>query len=222
MRRFRIIRIIQSRPRLFGAVLLGLIVVLMLPAAWAGRWVTRLIVGWDVGVIFYLILAVQLMLTTPVSKIPSQAQRQDEGRFTILVLVIFAALASLIAIVMELAAVKSGPSQLWGSAHVGLTALTLLTSWSFTQVMFALHYAHDYYNAVLRHQPPGLDFPGSEPPDYIDFLYFACVIGTSGQTADVVFSSRHMRRTGLVHCVVVFLFNTSLLALAINIAAGLL
>jgi uncharacterized membrane protein len=87
--------------------------------------------------------------------------------------------------------------------------------------MFALHYAHDYYLALARGKHAGLEFPGGEAPDYGDFLYFACVIGTSGQTADVSFTSRAMRRTGLVHCVLAFFFNTALVALTINIASGL-
>ncbi|MES2049282.1 MAG: DUF1345 domain-containing protein [Pseudomonadota bacterium] len=67
----------------------------------------------------------------------------------------------------------------------------------------------------------GLAFPGGHAPDYGDFLYFACVIGTSGQTADVSFTCRFMRRIGTVHCVLAFIFNTTLLALTINIASGL-
>ncbi|HPU80772.1 DUF1345 domain-containing protein, partial [Accumulibacter sp.] len=78
------------------------------------------------------------------------------------------------------------------------------------------------YAAQARGNPGGLDFPGGHAPDYGDFLYFACVIGTSGQTADVSLSSRSMRRTGLVHCVLAFFFNTTILALTINIASGLL
>jgi hypothetical protein len=53
-------------------------------------------------------------------------------------------------------------------------------------------------------------------------VYFACVIGTSGQTADVSFTSRSMRRTGLLHCVLAFFFNTTLVALTINIASSLM
>ncbi|MBP7395112.1 MAG: DUF1345 domain-containing protein, partial [Zoogloea sp.] len=68
----------------------------------------------------------------------------------------------------------------------------------------------------------GLQFPGETDPDYGDFLYFAAVIGTSGQTADVSFASRPMRRIGLLHCVLAYAFNTTLLALTINIASGLL
>jgi uncharacterized membrane protein len=74
----------------------------------------------------------------------------------------------------------------------------------------------------MRGNPGGLDFPGTHSPDYADFLYFSCIIGTSGQTADISFCSRSMRRTGLVHCVLAYFFNTTLLALTINIASGLL
>jgi uncharacterized membrane protein len=59
-------------------------------------------------------------------------------------------------------------------------------------------------------------------PDYWDFLYFSAVIGTSGQTADVSFTSKAMRRTGLVHCVLAYFYNTTVLALTINIAASLM
>ena len=88
--------------------------------------------------------------------------------------------------------------------------------------MFALHYAHDFYVAQEHGKLGGLEFPKSPTPEYSDFLYFACVIGTSGQTADVSFTSRSMRRTGLVHCVLAFFFNTTLVALTINISYGLM
>lgn len=98
----------------------------------------------------------------------------------------------------------------------------MLSSWLFTQVLFALHYAHDFYaTRGRRHQDP-LQFPGTPEPGYRDFLYFACVIGTSGQTADVSFTGSALRSVGTLHCVLAFFFNATLLALAINIAAGLL
>jgi uncharacterized membrane protein len=87
------------------------------------------------------------------------------------------------AIVAELSVVKA----LTGSArytHIGLAVLTIVSSWAFTQVMFALHYAHDYYATQERGEPVGLSFPGGEAPHYSDFLYFSCVIGTSAQTAE--------------------------------------
>ncbi len=128
---------------------------------------------------------------------------------------------SLGAIIAELAVAKDmqGPAKL---LHIALVTATILSSWAFTQVMFALHYAHEYYAARSRGQPGGLEFPGTAHPDYLDFVYFAAVIGTSGQTADVSIAASAMRRVGLVHCVLAFLFNTSLIALMINVASGLL
>ena len=43
----------------------------------------------------------------------------------------------------------------------------------------------------------------------------------SGQTADVTFTDSKLRRIGTLHCVLAFLFNTTMLALTINVAAGL-
>jgi uncharacterized membrane protein len=146
---------------------------------------------------------------------------QDEGRKTVLLLVVITVLASLIAIVDELSVVKNLSGQV-RLGHIALTALTVVTSWFFTHLMFAVHYAHDYYLNLSRNEPAGLVFPGENAPDYGDFLYFAGVIGTSGQTADVSLTSRPMRRTGLIHCVLSFFFNTAVLALTINLAASLL
>ena len=95
------------------------------------------------------------------------------------------------------------------------------SNWAFTQIMFALHYAHDYYVAHVNGKPTGIDFPADQAPDYGDFLYLAFIIGTSAQTADVSFNSKQMRRIALVHCVLAFIFNTFVLALTINIAASL-
>jgi uncharacterized membrane protein len=154
-------------------------------------------------------------------KIRARAIVQDDGKFVVLGMVIFAAIASIGAIVAELSVVKDMHGVL-RSAHIALAVLTILSSWAFTQVMFALHYAHDFYVSKANSNSGGLEFPGTAMPEYSDFLYFSCVIGTSGQTADVSFTNRKMRRTGLVHCVLAFFFNTTLVALTINIASGLI
>ncbi len=59
-------------------------------------------------------------------------------------------------------------------------------------------------------------------PDCTDFLDMACVIGTSGQKADVSFTGRKMRRIGLLHGLPCFFFNTTVLALTVNRASGLI
>jgi uncharacterized membrane protein len=149
-----------------------------------------------------------------------RALHQDEGRLIILTGVALAAVAVLVAIASQLTAVKNLPGQA-RLPHLALTALTVVSSWLFTQAMFALHYAHDFYAARERGLPDLLSFPGTPEPDYGDFFYFACVIGTSGQTADVAFTSSALRRIGTLHCVLAFAFNTTVLALSVNLAAGL-
>lgn len=214
------IRLVTARPRLFICAVIGVLTVWYLPSSVAMHQVTRAIIGWNVGACLYLLLAIRMMFWSPHERMKTRALEQDEGRMVILSLVVGAAITSIGAIVAQLAVAKD----IHGSmryAHIALAGLTILSSWAFTQVMFALHYAHDYYAAEAKGTPVGLEFPGGHAPDYGDFLYFACVIGTSGQTADVSFTSRTMRRTGLVHCVLAFFFNTTLVALTINIASGL-
>ncbi|MGE5471523.1 MAG: DUF1345 domain-containing protein [Bacteroidota bacterium] len=213
-------RLLLARPQLFACILLGGLTAYLLPASLTRHDVTRIIVGWNLGAGVYLLLACRIMFWSSHERMRRRALQHDEGRIVVLVLVVIAAIMAIGAIVAELAVAKDmqGTQRY---AHIGLAALTILSSWAFTQVMFALHYAHDYYASEARGNPGGLVFPGGHAPDYGDFLYFSCVIGTSGQTADVSLASRAMRRIGLVHCVLAFFFNTTLVALTINIASGL-
>ena len=213
-------RLFLSRPRLLSSIALGLATALLLPETLAQQTVTRAIVGWNVGAILYLLLAMKMMFWSTHERMRVRALQQNEGKTVVLILVITSAIMCIGAIVAELAVVKDLKGEL-RYAHIALAGLTIATSWAFTQVMLALHYAHDYYVCVFHGEPGGLEFPGGHIPDYGDFLYFASVIGTSGQTADVSFTGRKMRRTGMIHCVLAFFFNTTVVALTINIASGL-
>ena len=215
-----LIRLLLARPRLFVSMAIGLAAAVVLPLGVAQQPITRAIVGWNVAAILYLILAMRMMFWSSHERMTTRALRHDEGSTVVLMMVVTAALMCIGAIVAELAVVKDLKGEL-RYAHIALAALTIVTSWAFTQIMFALHYAHDYYVTVIHGDHGGLDFPGGHAPDYGDFIYFSCVIGTSGQTADISFTSRKMRRTGTVHCVLAFFFNTTLVALTINIALGL-
>ena len=110
--------------------------------------------------------------------------------------------------------------------RVGLALGTVALSWFTTQMIFALHYAHAYY-APDKATPEdddvigGLNFPGGQEPDNWDFVHFAVVIGVASQTADIAFTGKRLRRIGTVHSVISFAFNTAVLALTINLLAGL-
>jgi uncharacterized membrane protein len=212
------LRIVRARPRLFASALVGLIVVALLPGAW--RPATRLLVGWDLGVGIYLALAYRLIALSHVGHIRLRARVEDEGRITILVLTSAAALATLGAIVAEL-----GSSSAAGStrppAHLILAIVTIGASWAFTHTIFALHYAHDFYQGN-EGKGGGLVFPGEEEPDYWDFVYFSFVIGMTSQVSDVAIVSKAIRRTAAAHGIISFVFNATLLALTVNIAASAL
>lgn len=216
-----LLRPLWARPRLASATLVGLAIYGGLPyvAAWTGA--TRFLVSWNAAVLLYLVLAGAMVARSSHEAMRNRALAQEEGRMTVLLLVVFSVFASLFAILDELSSLKQlSPDVRLG--HVVLTGVTIVMSWLFTHLMFAIHYAHDYYLNQTRGRPTGLDFPGEATPDYGDFLYLAGVIGTSAQTADVTLSSTAMRRLGLAHCVLAFFFNTAVLALSINLAAGLL
>jgi len=218
--RNRVLRLIRTRPRIIIAAAVGLLVYFLLPQDVASHTVTRALIGWNTGAFLYVLLAGIMMTRTSSQGLRHRAQLQDDGAWVLLLLVVFSTIASLAAIAVELAVVKDMHGLL-RTAHIALAGVTVLSSWAFTQVMFALHYAHDYYADVCRGQPPSLQFPGEEPPSYSDFFYFSAIIGTSGQTADVSLASRAMRRTGSLHCILAYLFNTTVLALLINIGASL-
>ena len=218
--RSRVLRQIRARPRLFIAAAAALTVGIFLPTAVASHAVTRFLLAWNVGTCLYILLAAVMMTRSSSHHMRHRAQLQDDGQFVILILVVIASIASLAAIAGELAVVKDMHG-LIKIEHVSLAGLTVVSSWAFIQVMFALHYAHDYYAAQAQGRSPGLQFPEDNHPEYGDFFYFSAVIGTSGQTADVSFVTKPMRRIGSVHCILAYLFNTTVLALLINIGASL-
>jgi uncharacterized membrane protein len=218
--RIRFIRLVQSRPRLFIATAIAIAVGFLLPMSVARQPVTRWLVAWNTGAGLYVVLAALMMIRSSTHHMRHRAQLQDDGQRTILALVVIATIASLAAIGGELAVVKEMHGFNKG-AHIALAGVTVLSSWAFIQIMFTLHYAHDFYAAACHGRPPGLQFPDDEPPDYSDFFYFASVIGTSGQTADVSFVTKPLRRIGTLHCILSYLFNTTVLALLINIGASM-
>jgi uncharacterized membrane protein len=208
----RAVRVVYSRPRLFISIAVGLVAALVLPA-WL-RPVTRALIGWDVSIVVYLVLAFTMMVRCGVDYIRRNAVLQDDGRFLILMVTAIGAFASIAAIVFELGSGHRGPAEL------GLATVTIVLSWATVHTTFALHYAHEYYRGG---DTGGLAFPGSGDdfePDYWDFVYFSFVIGMTAQVSDVGITDREIRRTATAHGVVSFVFNTALVALMVNIAAS--
>ena len=213
----KFIRMAKARPRLFIAFAIGIVVAFVFAAIVQWRLASALLIGWDVCSGLYLVLAFYVMSKADVNRMRRQARLQDEGQFSILILTAIAALASLVAIIALLGTSHGG---MRSAADLFLATLTILLSWAFTHTIFALHYAHEYYDENDG-KGGGMQFPGDEPePDYWDFMYFSFVIGMCAQVSDVTVSCKPIRRTVFGHSVVSFIFNAALLALTVNIAAS--
>lgn len=218
------VRVVRARPRLFISLACGAAFGFFLPDDW--RLITRVLLGWNAGVLLYFMAVGAMVLAADQDSISRRAATQDDGRFTILILTILAAAAAFGAIFYQLLQVKDVHG-LVRASHLALAAVTVISAWAFIHVMFALHYAHECFSvrmteALLTAKTHGgLHFPGDETPDYFDFFYFSFVIGVACATADVNITARSIRRTATMHGILAFLFNSAVLALTVNIAAGL-
>jgi uncharacterized membrane protein len=210
-----VFRLFSTHVRLFSSIIVACVAAFLLPI----HGIERSIVAWNIGTITFLVLVGKMMLSSNQQKMEIRAN-EDEGQYLILVLALIAVIFSLVTITYELVAVKQMPTE-QKYFHVALVALTILSSWLFIHTVYALHYAHEYYDKTPEGYAAGLIFPDTKFPDYADFIYFSFIIGTSAQTADVNVSSRTLRRVVLFQCVLSFLFNTTLLALTVNIASSL-
>jgi uncharacterized membrane protein len=218
-----LVRLAAGRPRLFGSALTGAVAALLAsglsPALSAA---TAAILGWNVFCLVFLAAIVPVIRTHGPDGIRANAARDDEGRHLILALVLAATVVSLAVAAGELHTAKSAEG-LVQAAHVGVALVSVISGWLLVHVIFALHYAHLFYarDKTSDTDLGGLLFPGGGAPDYQDFVHFALVIGVAAQTADIAFTDKRQRRLGTLHSLVAFVFNTMVVALAINLAAGL-
>ena len=213
---------LKRRPRLLIALALGLAAYLVAPHDY--REATRALIGFNVGAWAFLIMIGQMMRASTGEDIRDHAHQEDEKPAALLVIAVLAAGAAMAAIVWELGPVKDMKGYSKG-LHLALVGATVLSSWAFTHLMFALHYAAQYYvedGSDDDGVKGGFVFPQCGAPGWGEFCYQAFVIGCACATADVNLTSRGARRTCLIQGVVAFFFNTIILALTINIAAGLI
>ena len=178
-----------------------------------------LALSWALAGGLYLTLTYIMMFFSNQENILWLSKKEDDGAAIILLIIILAAAASLITIVIILSGIKTLPIHL-AIRHVCLVLGTYAISWLFVHTAFALHYAHAYYQEFEKTKEAPMLFAGKQRPTYVDFLYFSMVIGMTCQTADVNIASSRIRFLVMIQGMVAFVFNASLLALAINLIAG--
>ena len=176
-----------------------------------------LVIGFDVAAVAFMASLLPFLHDRSAASMRRHSAQNDANRVIVLLVTVATAMAILMAISAELSAAKQGSL----FAIVKLIA-TLGLSWAFTNVVFALHYAHMHYarSADGKGDHGGFDFPGTAEPDYWDFAYFAFTAGMSFAASDVDVTSGRVRRVVVAHSLLSFVFNIGVLAFAINVLAG--
>jgi uncharacterized membrane protein len=179
--------------------------------------ISRAVAAWDAFGVVMLLLLWAAIVTADAERIRVVAASEDLSRAVSFIFVLVAASASLLAVVALLRTFHNLKATTL-AGHIGLSVVAVATSWLLVHTVFTLRYAHAYYDADEDGSDVGgLDFPGKDPePDYLDIAYFAFVVGMTAQTADVSISGRTQRRLALLHGLISFVFNTTLIALVIS------
>jgi uncharacterized membrane protein len=171
-----------------------------------------MLVAFNTATLLYLALITHLMLQATTHTMRQRAKVQDEGKWTVLLVSLGVAAMVLGALSGELHAAKD--KSVW---DIALASSTIFLAWLFVAIMFAQQYAHSFYMHTGQ-----LEFPGTPEPNYGDFCYFAIVLSMCCQTSDVVVTASGMRRLVMLHSVVSFFFNVIIIAITVNVVAGVL
>lgn len=174
---------------------------------------------WDVFALSYIGTGWIVFFKRSVEDIRNWARIDDGSRTFVTIILLLASFASMV-MVMLLMLSDEGKEGLY--LPVAITGI--LASWAMVHTTYSFHYANLYYDddeTDTSKHAGGLDFPNEKRPDYLDFAYFSFVIGMTFQVSDVEIQARIIRRTVLVHGLISYLLNTFVVALTINLIAGL-
>jgi uncharacterized membrane protein len=212
------------RPRLFAGTTTGIVVylLLLLVDSISGR--LRFILAWDIGVAMALVLMLLTLRNASPERMRAIAARQVVGKWVVLGLTVVAASASLVVIAAEVPLIKTAAEQYEQIARLTLVVVTIVLSWAMINTIFALHYAHDYYLGASGKEKSvqgGIVFPGTQPPSYGDFVYFSFTIGMTFQVSDTQITDPAVRRLAITQGIISFFYATGILALTVNLVAGL-
>lgn len=207
-------RSLRRRPR-FGLCALLFVVLAAVLAVAGMKPVRAVLLGFDIATVVYLAATLWVIARADTAAMKRYARTEDEGYWGFLLSGAGVSVVALVALGLELHASKGGGSAL----EIVLAACSLLLAWLYLNTLFALHYAHEYYGDTGS-KSTGLDFPGTDKPDYWDFIYFSFVLGMTFQVSDVEISERSIRRVATAHSLIAFFFNVIVIALSVNVVAG--
>jgi uncharacterized membrane protein len=206
---------VSARRRVLTSALLGLCV--GGPAAVAVPWTLAPLAAWDVAALTYVCWIWLVVWRLDARQTAEHAEREDPTRAAADLILLIAAVVSLVAVgyVLVRASSAHGVSK---AVHVAFGVASVVSSWAVLHTVFALRYARMYYTGA----DGGADFHESARPAYSDFAYLAFTVGMTFQVSDTELNSREFRATVLRHSLLSYLFGTVIVALTINIVAGLI
>lgn len=185
-------------------------------------WLTHVMISWDTFSFCMIAMSWISFSITTSGQIREQAKAQDSNRVLIFITVLVSTLAGFLAVLLLIISKKQFKDT--ETLHMIVAIAGMLFAWFLVHTIFTFRYAHIYYGDDDKNPSThagGLEFPGDKKPDYLDFAYFSFVLGMTFQVSDVEVTSKRLRRFALVHGILSFLFNTIMIALTINIMAGL-
>ena len=213
----RLYKLVFWHGRTWISLPVGVVAFFVLPGHWAI--LTRVLMGWNIAVTIYLMMIFFWMFKLTSRQMHQRYIEEDETAPVIVFCGILAALLSVAAIV-ELLSSMDHATEAQRTLHSILAAWTIISSWVLVPTMFTLHYADAFYSAKPDDRPLG--FPDTTEPVFWDFIYFSFTIAAACQTADVCTRRAPVRRIVIVHSVISFFFNLSILGFAVNVTAGLI
>lgn len=207
-------------PRILISIAVAICIYFLLPAN-LGILVSAM-VSWISLALTFLVFSWIILFNRPVSQIKKIASKEDGSKIFVFVMILVSSFASMFTVLLLV--ISQTSEKIHPAIFIPVAVVGMLLSWVMVHTVFTFHYAHMYYDVPDKGSTKvsgGLDFPNEDEPDYIDFAYFSFVIGCTFQVSDVEISSRKIRRMALLHGLLSFGLNTFVVALTINLIAGL-
>ena len=177
-------------------------------------WAQGVMTGFDIAALVFLV-SIAPLFNDVADEMRDAAKRNDANRGGLLIITGIVMGVILAAVSSEL--MQKGSTKSW---EIALIIGTLCLAWLFSNIIYALHYAHLFYTDLDGADRRGIEFPATEYPDYWDFFYFSTCLGMTFQVSDMNITSGRVRRVATFHCLAAFVFNLGILAFTINVLGG--
>ena len=197
-----------------------LFLVVLLAASWPAAVLLRpeeaIAAAFDIAALVFILSVIPLWHDGPPPDMRFQSERDDGGQGSLLLLTV-----GIVSVMLVTVALLLKDKEALGALEIALLVGTLLIAWTFSNLVFAFHYAHVFYSSGAGNRDDGgLDVPGTKEPVFADFVNFSFVLGMTCQTADIAITSPRMRRIATIHGFIAFVFNLGILALTVNVVAS--